>query len=137
MTLFLRNISGSAADVYFSRRAAARSVLLFASGLAACGPLGALGDVVGREQKDRERQALAEKIRRRWLEKDSERFRDLRVSVSYSNDWQRLFATQYTLVLTGSVREEWDRELAVILAREALGVDERRVFLTNDVRVKR
>jgi hypothetical protein len=103
--------------------------------LSGCGPVGAIGDVISRDQKDRDRQALAEKIRRHWLAKDAQRFGDLKVSVSYSNDWQRLFATQYTLVLTGTVREEWDRELALILAREALGVAERQVYVTNSVRV--
>lgn len=105
--------------------------------LVACvGPASAVLDVAGRDWKNTEQQELADRIRRRWAEKDPERFRDLKVSVSYSNDWQRLFATQYTLVLAGTVKDEWDRELAVILAREALGVESRRVFVTNAVRVE-
>lgn len=106
--------------------------------LPACGgPASAVLDVASRDRKNAEQQELAAKIRRRWSEKDPERFRDIKVSVSYSNDWQRLFATQYTLVLTGTVKDEWDRELAVILAREVLGVDQGRVFLTNTVRIEK
>jgi len=112
-------------------------VLCAATTVAGCGPAGAVGDIISRDHKDSERRELAEKIRRHWLAKDAQRFGDLKVSVSYSNDWQRLFATQYTLVLTGTVREEWDRELAVILAREVLGVPERQVYVTNSVRVVR
>lgn len=105
--------------------------------IACGGPASAVLDVAGRDIKQAEQQELAEKIRRRWKEKDPERFRDVKVSVSYSNDWQRLFATQYTLILAGTVKDEWDRELAAILAREALGVESRRVFVTNSVRVER
>lgn len=117
-----------------------RGLLLALAPLAlfACGgPASAVLDVAGRDWKNAEQQELAEKIRRRWMEKDPERFRDVKVSVSYSNDWQRLFATQYTLVLAGTVKDEWDRELAAILAREALGVEARRVFVTNSVRVEK
>lgn len=91
--------------------------------------------MIGRDQKDRDRQALAEKIRRHWLAKDAQRFGELKASVSYSNDWQKFFVPQYTLVVTGSVQDDWDRELAVILAREALGVDSSRVYVTNQIRV--
>ena len=42
-----------------------------------------------------------------------------------------MFATQYTLVVTGTVRDGRDRDIAIILAREVLGVDPRRVFVSD------
>lgn len=116
-----------------------KALLFLVSGAAAalygCGPLGAVGDIVGRDQKESDSRALGEKIRQRWLTKDAIRFRDLNASVSYSNDWQKLFAAQYTLVVTGTVRDDEDRQMAITLAREVLGVEPRRIYVVDSVRI--